>query len=76
MPNMKTNLTIKLVTLRQSPPVGYTIEHEKKYIVIYTREVTNADGSSGVVVALQEYDLPVTEYPLSWFSLEDWDEAE
>lgn len=45
------------------------------YLVIYTREVIHADKSSNVVVALFEYDKATQEYPIDWFSIEDWEVA-
>jgi|3_EtaG_2_1085321.scaffolds.fasta_scaffold02599_15 hypothetical protein len=74
MTDMTTNLQLKQVKA-QLVPLDHTIKAGVTYLVIYTREVTHVDKSSTVMVALQEYDLPVTEYPLSWFSIEDWTEV-
>ena len=68
---MKSNLNITRVKAR-IVPANQTIEAGNEYTVIYTRETTLDDGTDMVVVAVQEYDLPVSEYPLSWFSLVDW----
>jgi hypothetical protein len=51
------------------------LEKGKLYPVIYTREDTYPNGSKNVVVALAEYDKPVKEYPISWFSIEDYEVA-
>lgn len=51
------------------------LEKGKNYLVIYTREAIHPDKTSNVVVALAEYDKAVQEYPISWFSIEDWEVA-
>ena len=51
------------------------LEQGKLYPVIYTREATYPNGKTDVVVALAEYDKAVREYPIRWFSIEDYQVA-
>lgn len=51
------------------------LEKGKLYPVIYTREITYPNGMDEVVVALAEYDKAVKEYPIRWFSIEDYEVA-
>ena len=51
------------------------LEKGKLYLVIYTREVTHSDRTTSVVVALAEYNEAIQEYPINWFSIEDWVEV-
>jgi hypothetical protein len=73
MSDLKMALTITKVTAHITSPDG-KVKMGGKYTVIYTRENTFSDRTSGVVVALQLYNEPVAEYPIEWFSLEDWEE--
>ena len=70
---MLINMNIKRVKAQLVPP-NQTIEAGNEYPVVYTRLKTFEDGTTNVVIAIQQYDLPVSEYPLSWFSLLDWEE--
>jgi hypothetical protein len=51
------------------------LEKGKNYLVIYTREVTHGDRTTNVVVALAEYNEAIQEYPINWFSIEDYEVA-
>jgi len=69
---MKFGLIPKEVKAQMTSHDG-RLEKGKLYPVIYTREVTHPDRSSNVVVALAEYDKAIQEYPINWFSIEDWE---
>tara|TARA_R110002020_G_scaffold90011_1_gene219498 strand:+ start:439 stop:672 length:234 start_codon:yes stop_codon:yes gene_type:complete len=73
MTELKMSLQITKVKAHCTSPDGKVKEGDN-YTVIYTREDTFPDGTSGVVIALQIYNEPVAEYPIEWFSLENWEE--
>ena len=73
MSDLKTSFQITEVKAHCTSANG-KIKEGNKYTVIYTRENTFPDRTSGVVVGGQIYNEPVAEYPIEWFSLEDWEE--